>query len=189
MRSAQSHKPKLLHISAAGPAGLAATNTTKVTGQGMCRHGYATPILFGSAACDTSGSSNRWYSDQQIESGGRILFAQHCAEYHGEQAQGRVTDWQRSRPNGLYPPPPLNDAAHAWHHSPPLLAEIIQKGDSLYDGKISGFQGRLKESEQLATIAWFQSLWSNGTYRLWGQGNQPQQSSGKFILTSENGEK
>ncbi len=147
------------------------------------------PLL---VSCDASVSDHsitgRWYTDDQIRLGERI-FADNCASCHGNRAQGLVADWQRRLPNGSYPPPPLNGTAHAWHHSLALLTEIVQKGGSLYDGKMPGFQGRLKDNEQLAAIAWFQSLWSNGTYRLWEQRNQPQKSSGKFILTSENGEK
>lgn len=137
-------------------------------------------VLAGSAlvACDAeNGSTKRWYSQEQVTKGA-VVYAANCAACHGDHAQGLVADWQRRQPDGSLPSPPLNGTAHAWHHSLPLLIEIIQKGGVLYDGKMPGFEGQLSEEEQLAAIAWFQNLWSDEIYRLWQQGNQPPQLSG-----------
>jgi len=152
----------------------------------MYRFVGITAIAFGLVACETGGSSaERWYSEAQFESG-RTLFAQHCASCHGESAQGLFADWQRVQPDGSLPPPPLNGSAHAWHHPLPLLLEIVQKGGVLYGGKMPGFANKLSEAEQYAVIAWFQSLWSDETYRLWQQGNISAGSSSISAATQEN---
>jgi mono/diheme cytochrome c family protein len=136
----------------------------------------------GLAACDAENTSvRRWYSQEQVTKGAAV-FAANCAVCHGDSAQGLVADWQKRQPDGSYPPPPLNGSAHAWHHPLPLLLEIVQQGGALFDGKMPGFEGRLSEEEQLVAIAWFQSLWSDEIYRLWEQGNQASQLSGKPVL-------
>jgi mono/diheme cytochrome c family protein len=140
-------------------------------------------ILIGTGllACDMkSGKVERWYSQEQVARGAAV-FAAFCAACHGDRAQGLVTGWQRRQPDGSLPPPPLNGSAHAWHHALPLLIEIVQKGGVLYNGKMPGFKDRLSEEQQLASIAWFQSLWSDEIYRLWEQGNQAPQLSGKPV--------
>ncbi|MDQ6965838.1 MAG: cytochrome c, partial [Mariprofundaceae bacterium] len=63
--------------------------------------------------------------------------------------------------------PPLNGTGHAWHHSMPLLLQIMQEGGAFYDGNMPGFKEQLSEAEQLAVIAWFQSYWSDDIYRQW----------------------
>jgi mono/diheme cytochrome c family protein len=130
------------------------------------------------AACDLGNSRpERWYSQEQVVKG-EVVYSTHCAVCHGDRAQGLVADWQRRLPDGFYPPPPLNGTAHAWHHSLPLLIEIVQKGGVLYDGKMPGFERQLSEEEQIASIVWFQSLWSDETYRLWKEGNTSPKISG-----------
>lgn len=111
-------------------------------------------------------TGGRWYRSSQIVLG-HALFRSHCARCHGARAQGLVAEWKRRLPDGSWPAPPLNGSAHAWHHSLPVLLQIIQQGGGLYEGRMPGFAGRLTEEEQLAVIAWFQSLWSDEVYRLW----------------------
>lgn len=138
--------------------------------------------ILGLQACsaDSSSSGERWYSPDQVEVGGKV-FANNCAQCHGKQAQGLVNDWRKALPDGSYPPPPLNGTAHAWHHPLPLLVRIIQEGGALYDGKMPGFENRLSKAEQLATIAWFQSLWNEDIYRLWVEGNKPRRLFGSQV--------
>jgi mono/diheme cytochrome c family protein len=129
-----------------------------------------TGVGSGLAVCDTENSSiDRWYSQNQVAKGVAV-FAANCAACHGDRAQGLVADWQRRQPDGSLPPPPLNGSAHAWHHSLPLLIEIVQKGGVLYNGKMPGFDNSLSEEKQYAVIAWFQNLWSEDIYQLWSEG-------------------
>ncbi|HKI62322.1 MAG TPA: cytochrome c [Mariprofundaceae bacterium] len=136
-------------------------------------------VMVGLSACsaDSSSSGKRWYSSAQVELG-RAVFENNCAQCHGQQAQGLVKDWKRRLPDGSLPPPPLNGTAHAWHHSLPLLLEIVQQGGALYDGKMPGFEDRLSEAEQSAAIAWFQSFWSDEIYEFWQDTNNRMQQQG-----------
>ncbi|WP_238701294.1 c-type cytochrome [Mariprofundus erugo] len=112
------------------------------------------------------GVDGRWYSHGQVALG-HAVFESHCARCHGERAQGLVANWRQRLPDGSYPPPPLDGSAHAWHHALPMLLQIVQQGGARYDGKMPGFGDQLSKEEQLAAIAWFQSLWPDETYRQW----------------------
>lgn len=118
------------------------------------------------AGCQQNTSSERWYTQEQIDHG-RGLFVKHCSACHGDQAQGLVEDWQSTDADGFYPPPPLNGSAHAWHHPLPVLTKIIREGGKSYDGRMPGFSEVLSESDQYAIIAWVQSQWSDEIYQLW----------------------
>lgn len=107
----------------------------------------------------------RWYSMAQVEQG-RALFQTHCAQCHGARAEG-LGDWQRRGPDGLYPAPPLNGSAHAWHHPLPMLQQQILQGGIPLGGSMPGFTGILEEAEVLASIAYFQSFWSEDIYAQW----------------------
>lgn len=138
-------------------------------------------LLLPLSACNPSSptTGNRWYTAQQVEMG-KTVFERHCASCHGIRAQGAAGDWRVRRPDGSYPPPPLNGSAHTWHHPLPLLVEIIQQGGALYDGTMPAFGGILSEAEQYAAIAWFQSLWSDEVYRHWTETKgQKTQQGGK----------
>lgn len=131
------------------------------------------------SACNPSSpaSGGRWYTAQQVTTG-KSVFKQHCASCHGDRAQGLAADWQQRLPDGSYPPPPLNGSAHAWHHPLPLLTEIIRKGGALYDGRMPGFVDTLSNDQQLAAIAWFQSLWSKDVYQFWSKTESQIQQQG-----------
>lgn len=105
----------------------------------------------------------RWYTTSQIAQG-KALFSLHCAECHGKNAEA-TPDWRKSDSNGLYPPPPLNGAAHAWHHPLPQLRLTICNGGASFGGKMPPFNDKLSATEIDSIIAWFQSLWSNEIYR------------------------
>jgi len=107
----------------------------------------------------------RWYSAQQVEAGA-VLYQAHCAVCHG--ADGSATaEWRTPDPAGNYPPPPLNGTAHAWHHPLEVLSDTIAEGGAPFGGVMPGFGALLGESDRLAIIAWFQSLWSDEIYRRW----------------------
>jgi mono/diheme cytochrome c family protein len=121
------------------------------------------------SGCSTT--SERWYSEEQVQTGG-LVFAMHCAACHGKQAQGLVSDWKKSLPDGSLPPPPLNGTAHTWHHSLPLLLTIIQRGGQLYNGTMPPFASTLSPDEQRSVIAWIQHGWPDAIYEQWQQRQQ-----------------
>ncbi|PLA74945.1 cytochrome C oxidase Cbb3 [Hydrogenovibrio sp. SC-1] len=108
----------------------------------------------------------RWYSSEHVKLGQNV-FMQNCAVCHGKQAQGQVDDWKQILADGGNPAPPLNGTAHAWHHSLSNLLRTIQNGGVPLGGTMPGFKGKLSQSEQLAAIAYFQSLWSDKIYNAW----------------------
>jgi mono/diheme cytochrome c family protein len=121
--------------------------------------------LFSTLAWPDQGSMKRWYTSQQIANG-KVLFQQHCAECHGQQAVG-TPNWKVRLPDGSLPPPPLNGTAHTWHHQMPVLRLAITDGSQSSGGKMPGFRDKLSDQQIDSIIAWFQSLWNDEIYALW----------------------
>lgn len=109
--------------------------------------------------------SQRWYTPEQLAQG-KAVFADHCAACHGPMGEG-VANWQTLDANGLYPAPPLDGSAHAWHHSLNTLIRTISAGGGPLGGSMPGFQGSLTEAEQKSVIAAFQAHWSDDIYSKW----------------------
>jgi mono/diheme cytochrome c family protein len=112
--------------------------------------------------------TGRWYSAAQIASGAEV-FSLNCAQCHGDDAQGMVSDWRQRLDDGSFPPPPLNGSAHAWHHPNSVLLQVINNGGVEFGGKMPPFATVIDESEKLAAIAFFQNFWSDETYAQWEQ--------------------
>lgn len=113
-------------------------------------------------------ANQRWYTAAQVTLGADV-FAQNCAECHGESAQGLVADWRQTLADGSFPPPPLNGTAHAWHHPRSVLLQVIDNGGSEFGGKMPGFATVLDDDEKLAVIAFFQDFWNDEIYAQWMQ--------------------
>ena len=118
-------------------------------------------ISCGQPAADVA----RWYSLEQVASG-KILYAQYCADCHGESGQG-ATNWQNALPNGSYPAQPLNGSGHSWHHPLSQLEATITRGGTHPGATMPGFAEQLDRSQRSAVIAAFQEFWSDRTYRQW----------------------
>ena len=110
-------------------------------------------------------ASERWFTDK-VANYGAGLFQQHCAVCHGANAEG-TRDWKTTDANGVYPPPPLDGSAHAWHHSIPQLARSIKQGGQQYGGVMPPFADKLSDEQVLAVIAYFQSKWPDDLYQAW----------------------
>ena len=137
-------------------------------------HLNACLLLALSAACSESADppdridseTRRWYTTGQVEAGASV-FAVHCADCHGDAAQGTVADWQARLADGSFPPPPLNGSAHAWHHPLSVLLQVIDMGGVPLGGQMPAFDDVLADDEKLAAVAWFQDLWSEEIYEQW----------------------
>jgi mono/diheme cytochrome c family protein len=115
----------------------------------------------------TEQNFQRWYTQSQVENGKQV-FANNCASCHGYNAE-KTKDWTKTLVDGSYPPPPLNDKAHAWHHPYSQLVSIIKKGGKPYKGNMPAFQDTLNDDEIDEAIAYFQSFWSDKYYGYWIQ--------------------
>ncbi|MGE0081586.1 MAG: cytochrome c [Thiohalomonadaceae bacterium] len=104
--------------------------------------------------------------DPALIARGGALFGRHCASCHGARAEG-TPDWRRRDAEGYFPPPPLDDTAHAWHHPLQDLRTMIRRGSLPGQGRMPGWGGKLSEEDIDALIAWIQSLWSAEVYAAW----------------------
>lgn len=122
------------------------------------------------AGITANSETGRWYSKEQMYTG-RKLFAANCAACHGDRAQG-TADWKTPDKNGVFPPPPLNGTAHAWHHPLAVLYQVIQQGGKPMGGTMPAWAGKLDEQQTLSVIAAFQSEWPDDIYQKWLQREQ-----------------
>ena len=93
-------------------------------------------------------------------------------ECHGAEGRGQAGDWRVRDADGHYPPPPLDDSAHAWHHPTAVLLEVIREGSPQGQGKMPAWKGKLTEQEMQDVVAYIKSLWSDPVYRLWSKMEQ-----------------
>lgn len=160
------------------PQGLA-LKTTAVRLAGWIRGGGISLVValssFGIVGCSeepevtsTDSLPDRWFTAEQVARGADV-FEANCASCHGAGAVGDP-NWRQRGTDGLYPPPPLNGSAHAWHHPLVWLEATITKGGGA-QGRMPAWGGQLSPDEIKATIAWFQSLWPEEIYAIWAEGN------------------
>jgi hypothetical protein len=97
---------------------------------------------------------------------GTLLFQQHCAGCHGNNAQA-TPNWKQTDANGHYPPPPLDGSAHAWHHDLPLLQKTVREGGQKLGGQMPPFASVLNAAQIDSVIAYFQSHWTDELYSKW----------------------
>jgi mono/diheme cytochrome c family protein len=98
---------------------------------------------------------------------GRAVYRQHCAECHGVEGGGQPGDWRVRDADGNYPPPPLDDNAHAWHHPTAVLLQAIRDGSPPGEGNMPAWKGKLSEQEMQDVVVYIKSLWSDQVYRMW----------------------
>ncbi len=96
---------------------------------------------------------------------GQAVYQRHCSVCHGPDGRGQPGDWRVRGPDGRYPPPPLDDSAHAWHHPTAELRRLIAQG--VPGSAMPAWQGRLSEGEIEAVVAYIKSLWSDPVYAVW----------------------
>lgn len=102
----------------------------------------------------------------QIEHG-RAVYEKHCLACHGVAGKGQPGDWRQRKPNGLYPPPPLDDTAHAWHHPTAVLKQAIEAGSPPDMGDMPAWKGKLSDAQIDDVIVYIKSLWSDEVYQRW----------------------
>lgn len=119
-----------------------------------------------SAASADSAPPNRYQDVHQIARG-QAVYVQHCLACHGAEGKGPSGDWRIRDAAGRFPPPPLDDSAHAWHHPTAVLLDVIREGSPGGQGNMPAWKDRLSEQQMQDVVAYIKSLWSDEVYQLW----------------------
>lgn len=98
---------------------------------------------------------------------GATLFAEHCAQCHGPQAQGHP-DWERGRAQGFVAAPPLDGNGTVTKLSKTQMKEIIKEGVKRSNKFVMpSWKGRVKQRDIEDIIIWYQALWPPEVYEKW----------------------
>jgi mono/diheme cytochrome c family protein len=89
---------------------------------------------------------------------GRIAYDAVCASCHGAKLEG-AENWRTPDSAGVYRPPPLDAAGHAWHHSTALLTSIIHDGIQAEESLMVGFASRLSDEGIASVVEYLKSTW------------------------------
>lgn len=113
----------------------------------------------------TAGEGQRQYDRNALARGERVYQA-NCAQCHGSNGEAKP-DWRVRGADGKFPPPPLDDSAHAWHHPRAWLKQMVAQGSPAGQGNMPAWAGKLSEQEIDDVVTWVTSLWSDEIYQLW----------------------
>lgn len=119
------------------------------------------------AGADTATAPFERNLDPRQVARGQGIYAQHCTVCHGPEGKGMPGNWRIRDAQGRYPPPPLDDSAHAWHHPTAVLLQAVREGSPEGEGNMPAWKGTLSEQEIQDVVAYIKSLWSDPVYRLW----------------------
>ncbi|MFZ3041982.1 MAG: cytochrome c [Thiobacillus sp.] len=127
-------------------------------------------VLATLTACERTpsgaGPPDRYQDAQQIARG-QTVYTQHCMACHGTEGKGPPGDWRIRDADGRFPPPPLDDSAHAWHHPTAALLETVRDGSPGGQGNMPAWNGTLSEQAMRDVVAYIKTLWSDPVYHLW----------------------
>ena len=98
---------------------------------------------------------------------GKATYEQYCMACHGPEGKGQAGDWRARGPDGKYPPPPLDDSAHAWHHPTNILHRVIKHGSPGGTGSMPAWKDVLTDARIDDVIVYIKSLWSDDVYAVW----------------------
>lgn len=90
---------------------------------------------------------------------GEALYQKYCVSCHGEKGVGE-------NPLNIYATdeygviaPPLDESAHAWHHTDEALVEVILEGSSR-NPRMKSWKDVLTEEDARDLVGYIKSLWS-----------------------------
>lgn len=114
--------------------------------------------------------------DDGIVTLGQRIYAEHCAECHGNKLEGQP-NWRRRDAEGYLPPPPHDDTGHTWHHADQLLFDITKFGTAKlvgpdYKSRMPAYEGILSDQEIIAVLSFIKSRWSEQIRRRHDSMNQ-----------------
>ncbi len=91
---------------------------------------------------------------------GKALYQEKCQSCHGVEGVGESYSVQSLQEKGYVMAPPLDDSAHAWHHTDEALVKIILEGGSRPSRMPAWGKQGLTEKEAKELVAYIKSLWS-----------------------------
>ena len=109
-------------------------------------------------------------NDRETVSVGKQVYAEHCAQCHGENLEGQ-DNWRTPDEDGLLPAPPHDETGHTWHHSEKLLFELTKYGlgkvADLEDHKTNMpvYEDVLTDKEIIAVRSFIKSRWPEDLQR------------------------
>ena len=99
---------------------------------------------------------------------GKIIYQNNCISCHQVNLVG-VENWKDLDEDGHRKSPPLNGAGHNWHHNDATLHNIIKYGlvklVKNYQGKMLGYEDRLKDKDIDSVLAYIKSFWPDDIYQ------------------------
>ncbi len=104
--------------------------------------------------------------DPKLVARGAQLYQANCAACHGANAEG-APNWHVKGPDGKFPPPPLDEKGHGWHHPKTALVQTIKQGTLKLGGGMPAWKDKLTDADIEAVIAWVQSRWPEDIYKNW----------------------
>ena len=99
---------------------------------------------------------------------GKIIYQNNCISCHQVNLVG-VENWKELDEDGHRKSPPLNGTGHTWHHDDATLHNIIKYGlvklVKNYQGKMLGFEDKLKNKDIDSVLAYIKSFWPDDMYQ------------------------
>ena len=99
---------------------------------------------------------------------GKIIYQNNCISCHQVNLMG-VENWKELDEDGHRKSPPLNGTGHTWHHDDATLHNIIKYGlvklVKNYQGKMLGFEDKLKDKDIDSVLAYIKSFWPDDIYQ------------------------
>ena len=128
-------------------------------------------LLFFLALCETSYSHNHFPITRDSElmiARGKIIYQNNCISCHQVNLVG-VENWKELDEDGHRKSPPLNGTGHTWHHDDATLHNIIKYGlvklVKNYQGKMLGFEDKLKDKDIDSVLAYIKNFWPDDMYQ------------------------
>ncbi len=90
---------------------------------------------------------------------GETLYQAYCVSCHGVSGIGERPDDIYATDEYGFVAPPLDDSAHAFHHTDDALAEMILEGSSR-NPRMMGWKTALSKEDAEDVVAYIKSLWS-----------------------------
>ena len=99
---------------------------------------------------------------------GKIVYENNCVSCHQVNLVG-AKNWKGLDEDGHRKAPPLNGTGHTWHHEDATLHNIIKYGLNKlvknYEGKMLGFEHKLRDKDIDSILSYMKSFWPTNTYQ------------------------